>query len=132
MVGTISLYDALGERQHDLYWRNSRVWQSEFSERLEREIGRTKARYPQAPISGLPMVPPQTGNSQASYHQQVLDFYHASGYLGGRSRPYPKDLTRQQQWLTRVVNSNTPGSAAQLMNRCVSYSITNTSSNHSR
>jgi len=53
MVGTISLYDALGERQHDLYWRNPEYGKASFLERLEREIGRTKARYPQATYIGI-------------------------------------------------------------------------------
>jgi hypothetical protein len=63
MVGTISLYDALGERQHTIYiGATPEYGKASFLERLEREIGRTKARYPKRPISGLPMVPPQTGN----------------------------------------------------------------------
>jgi hypothetical protein len=49
MVGTISLYDALGERQHTIYiGATPEYGKAIFLERLEREIRRTKAHYPQA------------------------------------------------------------------------------------
>jgi len=59
---------------HDLYWRNSRVWQSEFLERLEREIGRTKARYPQAYLWISMMEAASNWQFQASYHSTGARF----------------------------------------------------------
>ena len=54
MVGTVSLYDALGERQHTIYiGATPEYGKAIFLERLEREIQRTKARYPQATYIGI-------------------------------------------------------------------------------
>jgi len=119
MVGTISLYDALGERQHTIYiGATPEYGKASFLERLEREIGRTKARYPQATYVGI--ADGAASNWQfLSRHttQQVLDFYHASGYLGAVAVAlYPKDLTQQQQWLNQTCHQlkHDSGSAAQL------------------
>ncbi len=102
MVGTISLYDAEGERQHTIYiGATPEYGKAVFLERLEREIGRTKARYPQATYVGI-------ADGAADHWQfltrhtseQVLDFYHATGYLGAVAVAlHPKDLTQQRQWL---------------------------------
>ena len=45
--------------------------------------------------------PPQTGNFLPVIpKQQILDFYHATGYLGAVAVAlHPKDLTQQKQWL---------------------------------
>lgn len=119
MVGTISLYDALGERQHTIYiGATPEYGKASFLERLEREIGRTKACYPQATYIGI------ADGAAANWQflkrhttQQVLDFYHASGYLGAVAVAlYPKDLTQQQQWLNQTCHQlkHDSGSAAQL------------------
>lgn len=105
MVGTISLYDALGERLHTIYiGATPEYGKANFIERLEREIGRTKARYPQATYIGI--ADGAAANWQFLQHhtqQQILDFYHASGYLGAVAvARYPKDLTQQKQWLNHA------------------------------
>jgi len=119
MVGTISLYNALGERQHTIYiGATPEYGKASFLERLEREIGRTKARYPQATYIGI--ADGAAANWQfLNRHttQQVLDFYHASGYLGAVAVAlYPKDLTQQQQWLNQTCHQlkHDSGAAAQL------------------
>jgi hypothetical protein len=119
MVGTISLYDALGERQHTTYiGATPEYGKAKFLERLEREIGRTKARYPQATYIGI--ADGAAANWQFLQRhttEQVLDFYHASGYLGAVAVAlYPKDLTAQQQWLDETCHQlkHDSGSALQL------------------
>lgn len=102
MVGTISLYDALGERQHTIYiGATPEYGKASFLERLEREIGRTKARYPEATYIGIAdgaAINWQFLNRHTTH--QVLDFYHATGYLGAVAVAlHPKDLPQQQQWL---------------------------------
>ena len=104
MVGTISLYDHQGERQHTIYiGATPEYGKARFLERLEREIERTKARYPTAIYIGI-------ADGAASNWQflnkhtstQILDFYHASGYLGAVAPAlYPQDVTQQKQWLTQ-------------------------------
>jgi hypothetical protein len=119
MVGTISLYDAQGERQHTTYiGATPEYGKAKFLERLEREIGRTKARYPQATYIGI--ADGAAANWQFLQRhttQQVLDFYHASGYLGAVALTlYPKELTQQQQWLDEKCHQlkHDAGSALQL------------------
>ena len=119
MVGTISLYDAQGERQHTIYiGATPEYGKAKFLERLEREITRTKARYPQATYIGI--ADGAAANWQFLQRhttEQVLDFYHASGYLGAVAVAlYPKDLTAQQQWLDEKCHQlkHDAGSAAQL------------------
>ena len=119
MVGTISLYDAQGERQHTIYiGATPEYGKAKFLERLEREITRTKARYPQATYIGI--ADGAAANWQFLQRhttEQVLDFYHASGYLGAVAVAlYPKDLTAQQQWLDEKCHQlkHDAGSALQL------------------
>jgi len=119
MVGTISLYDALGERQHTIYLGATPEYgKASFLERLEREIARTKARYPQATYIGI--ADGAAANWQFLQRhttEQVLDFYHASGYLGAVAVAlYPKDLPQQQQWLDEKCHQlkHDCGSALQL------------------
>lgn len=102
MVGTISLYDKAGERVHTMYiGATPEYGKARFLERLEREIERTKARYPEATYIGI-------ADGAASNWQflnqhtsiQVLDFYHASGYLGAvASAFYPEDVKLAKEWL---------------------------------
>lgn len=119
MVGTISLYDALGERQHTIYiGATPEYGKAQFLERLEREIARTKARYPQATYIGI-ADGAATNWQFLKRHttEQVLDFYHASGYLGAVAVAlYPKELAQQQQWLDEKCHQlkHDAGSALQL------------------
>lgn len=104
MVGTISLYDALGERQHTIYiGATPEYGKANFMERLEREIQRTKVRYPQATYIGIADGAASNWQFLKNHtHEQILDFYHASGYLGAVAVALnPKDLVRQKQWLTQ-------------------------------
>jgi len=127
MVGTISLYDALGERQHTIYiGATPEYGKAIFLERLEREIQRTKAHYPQATYIGIAdgaasnwqFLTPHTS-------EQVLDFYHATGYLGAVAVAlYPDSLPQQKQWLDqschRLKHEN--GAATQLYQQMLELS----------
>ena len=104
MVGTISLYDTAGERQHTMYiGATPEYGKARFLERLEREIERTKARYSNATYIGI-------ADGAASNWQflnqhtstQILDFYPASGYLGAVAPAlYPEDVKRAKEWLSQ-------------------------------
>ena len=119
MVGTVSLYDAEGSRQHTIYiGATPEYGKAIFLERLEREIKRTKARYPQATYIGI--ADGAASNWQfLTRHtsEQVLDFYHATGYLGAVAVAlHPKDLSQRQQWLDQNCHAlkHDPGAATQL------------------
>jgi hypothetical protein len=119
MVGTISLYDAQGERLHTVYLGATPEYgKAAFLERLEREIGRTKARYPTATYIGIAdgaATNWQFLNRHTS--EQILDFYHAAGYLGAVAAAlYPEDVIQRQQWLNQSCHQlkHHPGAATQL------------------
>jgi hypothetical protein len=102
MVGTISLYDSDGERQHTIYiGATPEYGKGTFLERLEREIHRTKARYPDAIYIGIADGAASNWQFLKNHtSEQILDFYHASGYLGAVAVAlYPKDLEQQKRWL---------------------------------
>ena len=102
MVGTISLYDGEGERQHTIYLGATPEYgKQRFLERLEREIQQTKARYPSATYVGIADGAESNWKFLNQHtEEQILDFYHASGYLGIVAEVlYPKQLIAQKEWL---------------------------------
>ena len=104
MVGTISLYDKAGERQHTIYiGATPEYGKASFLERLEREIERTKARYPEAIYIGIADGAASNWQFLKKHtSQQILDFYHASGYLGAVATAlYPDDVNQQKQYLSQ-------------------------------
>lgn len=84
MVGTVSLYDARGDRQHTIYLGATPEYgRATFLKRLTREVERAKQRYPDATFIGI------ADGAESNWRyleqhtdEQILDFYHASGYLG--------------------------------------------------
>ena len=61
----------------------------------------------------------------------MLDFYHASGYLGAVAVAlYPKDLPQQQQWLNQQCHhlKHDPGAATQLYAQMLELSRSQTHS----
>jgi hypothetical protein len=102
MVGTVALYDAQGERQHTIYLGATPEYgKGRFLERLEREVERTKAHYPAASFVGL--ADGAEGNwrfLERHTEVQILDFYHAAGYLSAVATAlYPEAPAPRQQWL---------------------------------
>ena len=88
MVGTISLYDEEGERQHTIYLGATPEYgKKRFLERLEREIRQTKERYPNATYVGI-ADGAETNWKFLSQHteEQILDFYHCFRLFGDSSR----------------------------------------------
>ena len=135
MVGTLSLYDALGERQHTIYiGATPEYGKASFLDRLEREIQRTKERYPKATYIGIADGAASNwqfleGHTQA----QILDFYHASSYLGAVAVAlYPEALAQQQRWLTQSCHQLKHDSAgaselyAQMLKLSVSHTYSKT------
>lgn len=104
MVGTIALFNAEGERQHTLYVAATPEYGKQtFLDRLERELERVKAAYPQATAIGLAdgaesnwrFLTPRTT-------VRLIDFYHASGYLQTAAEaafPKTQDQAQRQTWL---------------------------------
>lgn len=122
MVGTISLFDAEGQRQHTLYVAATPEYGKQtFLSRLERELERVKACYSQARYIGLAdgaddnwrFLTPRTD-------VQLIDFYHASGYLAAAAEaafPRVEDKIQREQWLHERCHrlKHEPGAAQALL-----------------
>lgn len=84
MVGTIALYDGAGVRLHTTYVSATPEYGKEtFLARLTHEVERIKTAYPKAVTVGV--ADGAVGNWEfLKQHTQnhVLDFYHATEYLG--------------------------------------------------
>jgi hypothetical protein len=83
MVGTLGFYNAAGERQHTIYLGATPEYgKATFLGRVEREIQRVKAAYPEAQYVGLA----DGANGHWEFLErhteiQVIDFWHAAEYL---------------------------------------------------
>jgi len=102
MVGTISLYDQHGERQHTIYiGATPEYGRAKFLARLEHEIEHVKALYPQARMMGI------ADGAQENWQflerhtdDQVLDFYHTTGYVAQAAKAAcPRSLAQRTQWM---------------------------------
>ena len=124
MVGTISLYDDEGERQHTIYLGATPEYgKKRFLERLECEIKQTKERYPHATYVGIADGAESNWKFLNKHIEaQILDFYHASGYLGILAEVlHPKQIDEQKQWLKESCHQlkHDFGSAENLYNQMV-------------
>src|SRR5512144_380962 len=84
MVGTLAFYDREGARQHTVYLAATPEYgKAKFLNHLEAEIGRAKAKCPDARYVGI--ADGAQGNWEfLGRHTdvQVTDFWHAAEYLG--------------------------------------------------
>ena len=104
MVGTISLYDCDGERQHSIYLGEAPEYgKGSFKARYEQEIERIKARYPEALYLGIADGAQDNWTFLTSHtDRQLLDFYHVTEYLADAAHAlYPKKTqhVQRKQWL---------------------------------
>jgi hypothetical protein len=84
MVGTLAFYDREGERRHTVYLAATPEYgKAKFLGRLEAEVGRARAKCPDAHYVGI--ADGASGNWEfLGRHTdvQVTDFWHAAEYLG--------------------------------------------------
>ena len=102
MVGTISLYDSMGERQHTTYVAASPEYgRATFLARMHREVEQVKRLYPNAHYQGLADGAPENWTFlEPLTDTQVLDFYHATGYLERVAKAvHPRSVEAQQIWI---------------------------------
>jgi len=83
MVGSISLYDRSGERQHSLYVGAApEHGKKTFHDRMEREIAHVKRLYPRARYLGIADGAKSNWDFlEPHVDEQILDFYHAAEYV---------------------------------------------------
>ena len=126
MVGTISLYDGHGERLHTIYVGASPEYGKEtFLARMDREIRRTQALYPEASYVGLADGAAENWCFLQRYtDKQILDFYHATGYLANAAQAaFPQDKAKRQAWLDDHCHSlkHKQGAAGRMLKEMESF-----------
>ncbi len=102
MVGTVSLYDRHGKRLHTIYVGASPEYGKEtFLGRMEGEIRHIQGLYPEATYVGVADGAAENWRFLNRYtDKQILDFYHATGYLANAARAaFPRDNAKRQDWL---------------------------------
>ena len=120
MVGTIGLYDRDGERQHTIYMAATPEYgKATFLDRMEREIGRVKAAYPQARYVGLADGAKGNWEFLARHTEvQVIDFWHAAEYLSDAAGVlFVGQAVAKGPWLESACHrlKHEPGAARQLI-----------------
>lgn len=108
MVGTISLYDKVGERLHTIYLGATPEYgKKTFFKRMSAEIAKVSAAFPTAIKVGIadgaktnwPFLTQQTS-------RQILDFYHATEYLTiVADAQFARDPRARKQWLDDACTS---------------------------
>jgi hypothetical protein len=102
MVGTLSVYDAAGERQHTIYVAATPEYgKATFQDRLAREIEHVQQLYPQAALTGVADGSEDNWTFLRQYTaDECVDFYHATGYLAKVARAVaPRSPTTRAAWL---------------------------------
>jgi hypothetical protein len=101
MVGTIALYDAEGERLHTTYLgAEPQYGKEDFYRRMEKEINQYKQRYP-----GVNWVGVADGAHdhwpwlEKFTDVQILDFFHATGYLKGAAQGVCTSIKDRSAWI---------------------------------
>jgi len=129
MVGTLSLYDVEGERQHTVYIGAAPEYGKEtFFQRYRQELSRIKALYPDALYLGI-----ADGSSsnwtflEQHTERQLLDYFHASEYLAKAAHAaYPQKTGKpqRQQWLAERCRQlkHDSGAAQAILEECRGFS----------
>src|SRR4051795_9538322 len=120
MVGTIGFYDRAGGRQHTIYLAATPEYgKATFLDRMEREIERVKAAYPEARYVGL--ADGAKGNWEflgRHTETQVIDFWHAAEYLSDAAGVlFARSPDAKRAWLEASCHrlKHEPGAARQLI-----------------
>ena len=104
MVGTISLVDCDGERQHTTYFGAApEHGKATFLKRFERELERVKSQYPKAQYLGIADGAKDNWSFLKRHtDRQLLDFFHVTEYLAKvawAAYPQKTGQPERQQWL---------------------------------
>ena len=102
MTGAISLYDDQGVRRYTIYTAASPEYgKKKFLEKLEREIERIQNKFPRAKNVGLADGAKENWKFLEPFTEiQVLDFFHASEYVGNVGEAVFKDKDKRKEWIT--------------------------------
>ena len=120
MVGTLSLYDGEGERQHTIYVAATPEYgKATFLDRLAREIEHVQDLYPNAAWTGIADGSADNWTFLRQYIQdECIDFYHATEYLTWVAKAVlPRSPTARAAWLETSCHrlKHEEGAAAALL-----------------
>src|SRR4051812_10636952 len=102
MVGTISLYDGDGQRQHTIYVAATPEYgKAAFYQRLDREIEHVKQLFSAAKLTGVADGSEDNWTFLRQYTQdECIDFHHATAYLYSVAKAVqPRSVQARQSWL---------------------------------
>jgi hypothetical protein len=102
MVGSISLYDKQGERQHTIYVAATPQYGKEaFIQRMGREIEHVRLLYPLARLTAVADGSEDNWTFTRQYtNDECIDFYHASAYLPWVAKAVaPRSPMAREEWL---------------------------------
>jgi len=101
MVGTISFYDAAGERLHTHYVAAAPEYGRKiFLDDMDREIARIKSRYPKARYVGVSDGAPDFRPwLERHTTTQILDFWHLAGHLGEAAGVIFTKISEREAWM---------------------------------
>jgi len=133
MTGTIALYDSRGERLHTIYMGATPEYgKAKFHTRFLGELARVKAQYPDIPYVGL-------GDGAADNWSflepitdcQVVDFYHASEYVGKAAAAMfagKRQAEQKAAWLEDRLHrlKHKQGAASRLLNEMEEFADSHT------
>ena len=125
MVGTLSLYNKEGERQHSIYLGATPEYgKASFLKRLEYEINELKKHYPKAVFIGVADGASDNWsflNKQTEY--QILDFFHATEYLGEVAKAVFKNKEEREDWLDNKCHQlkHKNGAATRILNEIIKF-----------
>jgi hypothetical protein len=107
MAGSISFYDARGERLNSIYVAQVPEYGKEsFCNMLNKEISQVKKKYPDKTFVGV--ADGAADNRlflQPFVEEQILDFFHASEYLSKVSKAVHKTGATASQWLENACHT---------------------------
>lgn len=128
MAGAISLYDKQGERLHSIYVASEPEYgKSGFYKKMETEISRIKELYKKAEYVGVADGAKDNWTFLDKHtDKQILDFYHATEYLGGACAGMfykKKEITKKDDWLEEQCHNlkHKIGAATRIINIMQSY-----------
>ena len=128
MVGSLSLYDCDGERQHTTYFGAAPQYgKEEFFKRFERELGSIKEHYPDALYLGIADGAANNWSFLNKHtEKQLLDFYHVTEYLAKvayAAHPEKTGKPARQLWLKDRCHQlkHEPGAAKAILKEMQGY-----------
>lgn len=101
MTGTITFYNKFGERMHTIYTATPPEYgKSEFYKKFEKEIKLVKEKYPNTFTLGLADGARDNWSFLKKYtDHQLIDFYHASEYIGSVGKIMAKTEQERKAWI---------------------------------